>query len=113
MDKVISTITSLGVPGLVLLIAIGASGLSGAAAITFALSSIGPGGILGGIAFLGVLSVISNAVTEYGFEAILKGVLNEFYAQGESKESIIRKINSYPFTEGLKIKLRATINGAE
>ena len=50
MDKIISKVAALGIPGLVLVTAIGATGLTGAAAITAALAALGPGGILGGIA---------------------------------------------------------------
>lgn len=44
MDKIVSKIVALGVPGLVLLLAIGATGYAGAAAITTALCAIGPFG---------------------------------------------------------------------
>lgn len=43
MDKIISKVAALGVPGLILVVAIAASGLSGAAAITVALAALGPG----------------------------------------------------------------------
>lgn len=42
MEKIVSKIAALGVPGLVLLIAISATGLTGAAAITSALAALGP-----------------------------------------------------------------------
>ena len=48
MDKLVSKIAALGIPGLVLVTAIGATGLAGGAAITTALAALGPGGILGG-----------------------------------------------------------------
>ena len=41
MDKVVDKIVGLGVPGLVLLIAVSISGFSGAAALTAALASLG------------------------------------------------------------------------
>lgn len=56
MDKIISKVAALGVPGLILVVAIAASGLSGAAAITVALAALGPGGIIGGIATLSLLA---------------------------------------------------------
>lgn len=40
MEKIVSKIAALGVPGLVLLIAISATGLTGAAAITSALVAV-------------------------------------------------------------------------
>lgn len=39
MDKIVSKIAALGVPGLVLTVAIGATGLAGGAAITTALAA--------------------------------------------------------------------------
>jgi len=48
MDKIVSKIAALGVPGLVLLVAISATGLYGAAAITTALAALGPFGMVGG-----------------------------------------------------------------
>ena len=50
MDKIVSKVAALGVPGLVLVIAINATGLAGGAAITTALAALGPGGMKGGIA---------------------------------------------------------------
>lgn len=71
MDKLISKITALGVPGLVLLVAIHVSGFAGGAAIITALSALGPGGIVGGIATLGLIGLISHGLTEFGMDAIL------------------------------------------
>lgn len=51
MDKIVSKIVGLGVPGLVLFVALSATGYAGAAAITTALAAIGPFGILGGYSF--------------------------------------------------------------
>lgn len=53
MEKIASRLAGFGVPALVLMVAIQASGYVGAAAITVALSALGPGGILGGIGTLG------------------------------------------------------------
>ena len=52
MDSIVNKIAGLGVPGIMLMVAISMTGLSGAAAITAALALLGPGGMLGGIAFL-------------------------------------------------------------
>lgn len=41
MDKIFSKVAALGVPGLVLVIAISATGLAGGAAITTALAALG------------------------------------------------------------------------
>ena len=65
MDKLVSKIAALGIPGLVLVTAIGATGLAGGAAITTALAALGPGGILGGIATLGIIGLISEGIAQY------------------------------------------------
>lgn len=106
MEKVISKIAALGVPGLVLLVALNATGLAGAAALTTALAALGPGGMIGGIATLGVLGLISEAVTKYGFDAIYKGVIKELYKKGESNETIKAKIDKYPISKEQKRKLK-------
>lgn len=105
-DKLIEKIASLGVPALVFVVAIGATGLSGAAAITAALAALGPGGMIGGIAFLGVASVIASLISKYGYEAIFKAVIKELYKRGETKESMLDKINKYHISKELKLKLK-------
>ena len=110
MEQIISKIAALGVPGLIFTIAISATGLTGAAAITAALAALGPGGIVGGIAFLGVAGLISAAIVEYGVDAIFTGVVKELYLQGETKESIKNKIKKYPISKKLKLKLYNTLD---
>lgn len=110
LEQIVSKIAALGVPGLVFTIALGATGLSGAAAITAALAALGPGGIVGGIAFLGVAGLIADAVTTFGVDAILTGVVKELYLKGESKESIKEKVSKYPISKKLKLKLYNTLD---
>jgi len=105
MEKVISKIAGMGIPGLILLVAINATGLAGAAAITTALAAIGPGGIVGGVTFLVAAAVIFDGLTEWGFDALFAGVVRQLYVNGETKESIKRKISKYPLTKKLKAKL--------
>ena len=105
LEKVIGKIAGFGVPGLVLVIAINATGLAGAAAITASLAALGPGGMIGGIITLGAIGVIADALAKYGFEAILKGVVKELYKRGETKETIKAKVEKYPVSGGLKRKL--------
>ena len=100
MDKIVSKIVALGVPGLVLFVALSATGYAGAAAITTALAAIGPFGILGGIASLGIIALFSQAITEFGFEAIYVQV---------TKESILEKIESYKISKTLKFELKDTL----
>lgn len=105
MDKIVGKIVALGVPGLVLLMAIEATGLAGAAALTTALAAIGPFGMLGGIATLGFIVVVSQGIIEFGFETLFKQVVKELIKNGETKESILSKINSYWVSKSLKLKL--------
>ena len=109
MDKIVSKIAALGVPGLVLVMAMSATGFAGGAAITTALAALGPGGILGGILFLGVIGLVSQGLTEFGFDAIFTAVLKELYKRGETKESILSKIGNYPISPSLKRKLREEV----
>lgn len=110
MEKIVCKIAALGVPGLILITAIGATGLAGGAAITTALAAIGPGGMIGGIVTLGVIGLISEGITEYGFDAIFDAVVKELYKRGETKNSILKKIEKYPVSKQLKRKLRDSLN---
>lgn len=105
MDKIVSKVAALGIPGLILLTAISATGLAGGAAITTALAALGPGGIIGGILTLGFIGLISEGITEFGFDVIFNSVVKELYKRGETKESILEKIKKYPVSSGLKVKL--------
>lgn len=106
MDKLISKLVGLGVPALVLVIAMGTTGLAGAAAITAGLAALGPFGIIGGIATLGVITLLSQGLAEYGFDAIFTELVREFFRRGETKISIYSKIDKYPVSKSLKRKLK-------
>ena len=113
MAKIVSIIAALGIPGLILVTAIGATGLYGAAATTAALAALGPGGMMGGIATLGVICLISKGISQYGFNAIFTAVVKELYKRGETKESIINKINKYPVSKTLKLQLKDILDQLE
>lgn len=106
MEKIAGKIAALGIPGLVLIVVMSATGLAGGAAITTALAALGPFGILGGIATLGVIALVSEAITNYGVDALFIAVVKELYKKGECKESILSKIDKYPISKSLKRKLR-------
>jgi uncharacterized membrane protein len=107
MDKIVEKIVALGVPGIVLFVAITASGWAGAAAITAALAFLGgPFGMLGGIAMLGIVSLISKGISEYGAEAILQEIVKKFKENGKSKDDIEKEINNYPISRELKLKIK-------
>ena len=109
MEKLISKIAALGVPGLVLLVAINATGLAGGAAVVAALAALGPGGIVGGIACLGLIGLIAHGITEFGMETISSAVIKKLLSKGETQESILVKISKYPISKSLKRKLREEV----
>ena len=114
IDRVVEVITGLGVPGLVLLVAMSFSGWTGAAAITTALATIGgPLGMLGGITLLGGLVLIASAIPKFGFWEIFKRVLGNLKEQGKTNEEILREIDGYPIANELKQKLRDYIENME
>lgn len=100
----IKKVAALGVPGIVLVVAMSVSGYTGAAAITVALAALGPFGILGGIATLGVIGLVSHSIAEYGTEAVVKAVVNE-QLKSKTKEQIVKEVNDYPLSKGLKLKI--------
>jgi len=107
LDKLVGILVGLGVPGLVLLVAVAAAGVTGGAAIVVALAALGgPFGMLGGIAVLGILVLISKGLAEYGFEVIFKQVLQGLKKKGMSKAEILAKIESYPISFEMKAKSR-------
>ena len=111
IDKVVEKIAGLGVPGIVLVVKMGATGFTGAAALTTALAFFGgPFGMLGGIATLGVTAFIASAIIKYGYKEILKAVLKEHIKRGKTKQEILRKIKDYPISKSLKVKIEFEIN---
>jgi len=108
LDWVIEKIVALGVPGLVLVIVMATTGLAGGAAIVAALAALGgPLGMMGGLAVLGLLVLISHAIAEYGVEIVANRVIQGLMKKGMSKEEIIKKLDSYWFLSySLKKKLK-------
>ena len=104
MNKVVEKIVSIGVPGIMLMIALSMTGLYGAAAITAALALLGPGGMIGGVVTLLVAGAVSSAISEYGFDALFRAVIKKMYRNGETKESIRAKIEKGPWSKKLKTK---------
>lgn len=110
IDDIVPRIAALGVPGLILMISIKATGLTGAAALTTTLKTLGPFGMIGGIAILGLAELSSEAITKLGFDTIFESVVNELYKKGESKKSIIEKIDKYPMSNEMKNRLKEKID---
>lgn len=112
MDQLINKIASLGVPGLVLVVVMATTGWAGAAAITAALATLGgPFGMLGGIAVLGLLSLIARGISDYGAETVVRAVVRKLKEEGKSKDDIEKSIDSYPISRMLKLKIKDYLNG--
>jgi len=85
------------------------TGLAGGAAIVAALATLGSplGGMMVGLAVLGVLVLISNAIGEYGVEVVANRVIQGLLKNGMSKKEIIQKIDGYWFlSSSLKRKMK-------
>jgi uncharacterized membrane protein len=103
LDKVVEKLVALGVPGLVLLVAIATMGVSGGAAIVSALAFLGgPFGMMGGIAVLGIIGLVSQGIASYGVESIFKGVVEGLRAKGKTHEQIRVELESYPISKAMK-----------
>ena len=109
-DSLVSLIATFGVPGLVLVMAIGATGLYGAAALTTALAALGPGGMVGGICVLGIAGLVAQGISKFTFDRVFKGVIRELYKRGETKETILLKIENYKISHELKLKLKEELD---
>ena len=110
MDKIISKIAALGVPGVVLIVALHATGYAGAAAMTTVLAAMGgPAGMIGGVFAFAAMALISDAIVKYGYSAVMNAVLKELYKKGETKETILAKVETYPISNDLKRKLRENV----
>jgi hypothetical protein len=114
MDKVVDKIAALGVPGLVLLVAMQATGWAGGAAIVTALAALGgPLGMLGGIAVLLVLSLTSKGLTVYGLEKLFTAAVAKLKTQGLSTDDIRTRVQSYRVSKSLKLKLLHHLDNLE
>ena len=114
IDEVVERIAGLGVPGLVLLVAMAGSPWYGGAAIVSGLATLGgPFGMLGGIGTIVLSGFIAAVISKFGFERIFKRVLKKLKEQGKTKEEILREIDRYPIADGLKLKLRDYMENME
>ena len=109
LDKAGEIIAGLGIPGLVLVMLIKFSPWFGGAAIVSALAALGPFGMLGGIATLGISAFILKALAKFGFGELFKAVLVKLKKDGVTYEEILKKIDKYPISKELKRKLREFI----
>jgi hypothetical protein len=102
-DTLVDKLAGLGAAGLVLLIAVAASGFAGGAAIVTALATLGgPLGMVGGIGMLGLVGVISQSVTRFGVDRIFHAVVARMKEQGTTEQEIRRKVKKMPISKSLK-----------
>lgn len=94
METTIKTVAGLGIPGLIFFYVLTTCGLTGAAAVTFSLAAIGPGGMIGGVAILILAGLISASIAEYGFDELNKGIVNEYLKRGTKDYEIHNWIDS-------------------
>ncbi|OYE00079.1 hypothetical protein [Nostoc sp. 'Peltigera membranacea cyanobiont' 232] len=109
MDEIVKKLAGLGLPGVILVILLIASEGSSAAVAAIITAWGGPFGIVGGIALLGLITVVGDTIAGYGIEAILKGI----YAERSKKESVIvllKEIQDLSITEELKSKLKNIVS---
>ncbi|MBD2410048.1 hypothetical protein FACHB389_07575 [Nostoc calcicola FACHB-389] len=105
MDEIVKKLAGLGLPGIFLVI-LAATSAGSSAAITATLTALGgPFGIVGGIALLGLTTVVGDTVAGYGIEAILKAVYTE-RSKTESVRFLLKEIKDLPISEELKLKLK-------
>jgi hypothetical protein len=105
MDEIVKKLAGLGLPGIILVILTVTSAGSNAA-IVAALTAIGgPFGIVGGIALLGLITVVGDTVAGYGIEAVLKAIYTE-RSKTESVRFLLKEIKDLPISEELKLRLK-------
>ena len=108
LDEITRKVASLGLPGVILVVAVAMS-QSRAYPIIFALLSLGgPLGIVGGLGVLALASVLSDVLTGYGLEVILGAVYKE-RRKNETQSSLLKEVEGLPITEDLKLKLKHQI----
>ena len=112
LDEVAKRIGSLGLPGVILVVTVSTSGAT-TYPIAFALAALGgPLGVLGGLGLLGLTTVVGDALTNYGIEAVLAAIYKDRRKQ-EAQEDLIKEVEGLPITQGLKLKLKQQIESVE
>lgn len=109
MEKILSTAATITIPFGAFQLARKASGHNGGPSYTTALSSFGgPFGMKGGIVTLMIIGKAAGFITEKSIEVILNSVVKQLCSEGESQEDIFAKIDKYPVSRDLKLKLKDT-----
>lgn len=114
MDEIVKKLAGLGLPGVLIVIAMAASGgVGGSYAIIAALAGLGgPFGIVGGVGLLSLMSLVGEALAGYGIETILKSIYAE-RSKTESVKFLLKEIKDLPLTEELKLKLKSVLGPEE
>ncbi|MCT7958798.1 hypothetical protein [Laspinema palackyanum] len=105
MDEVVKKVAALGLPGIILAIAMATTGLTGSAAIAAALAMLGgPAGVLGGIGVLGITGLIAEYLTRESLEQLLTDVYR-VRARTERTQVVLGELEWLPISEELKSRL--------
>jgi hypothetical protein len=109
--KLVDLLVSAGIPGLIFLGAVAASGFYGAAAITATLAALGgPWGMLGGVSLLILLTAV---LSQCSLLDVSRAVITRLL-QTKSKHQIVREIDSLPriIPEKFRVKAKALLEDA-
>ncbi|MDJ0728716.1 MAG: hypothetical protein QNJ33_01870 [Crocosphaera sp.] len=114
MDEVVKKLSSLGLPGIILVITMAASGgIGGSYALVAAIATLGgPFGLVGGLTVLGLMTIIGEVLAEFGIEAILANVYTE-RSKTESVQALLKEIKDLPISDDLKLKLSHVLKSAQ
>ena len=63
----------------------------------------------GGIIALGIIGTTAGYITEQTVSLILNSVVKQLCTEGETQEEIFAKIEKYPVSKELKLKLKETV----
>ncbi|WP_235440800.1 hypothetical protein [Limnoraphis robusta] len=113
MDEIVRKLAGIGLPAVILVITMAATGFTGAAAITAALALLGPGGMIGGIVLLGIIGLASDALAKYGLEELLIAIYKERKKNDQKKDKtgqcFCQEIDNLPIFPELKQKVKDSI----
>jgi len=88
LDEIAKKIASLGLPGVILVIASG--GMIGAYPLISALATLGgPFGLIGGLTALGLMTAVGDVLSGYGIESLLSTVYKE-RSKSESLDILLK-----------------------
>ncbi|NEO30639.1 MAG: hypothetical protein F6K36_09450 [Symploca sp. SIO3C6] len=105
MDEVVKKVAALGLPGVILVVAMATSGAMGGIGLISTIAGFGgPLGLAGGLAFLGLMTGVGDIISGYGIDAVLKAVYEE-RKKKESISSLRKEVKELPISENLRFTL--------